>query len=105
MLRGGDGSRLHARRGSRWQARGACLPQFKWVDTVLGNFKTMLSAAHKSSGHSKHAARDLGAFAYRFNRRFDLTDLWRNSSCAWSWTSAVPTATPLRVIRQAEVHF
>ena len=66
------------------------LPQFKWVNTVLGNFKTMLSAAHKSSGHSKHAAHELGAFAYRLNRRFDLTDLWRNSSCLWSLTFIAP---------------
>ncbi len=51
------------------------LPQFKWVNTVLGNLKTMLSGAYKAFGYAKYADRYLGAFAYRFNRRFDLADL------------------------------
>jgi transposase-like protein len=51
------------------------LPQFKWVNTVLGNLKTMLSGAHKAIGYSKYADRYLGAFAYRFNRRFNLSGL------------------------------
>ena len=54
------------------------LPQFKWVNTVLGNLKTMLSGAHKSFGYCKYADHYLGAFAYRFNRRFDLADLSRS---------------------------
>ncbi|MDP1646620.1 MAG: transposase, partial [Rubrivivax sp.] len=73
------------------------LPQFKWVDTVLGNLKTMLSGAYKAFGYAKYADRYLGAFAYRFNRRFDLADLVVRlivdvCRCA---------ATPERVIRQA----
>jgi hypothetical protein len=51
------------------------LPQFKWVNTVLGNIKTMLSGAYKAFEYAKYADHYLGAFAYRFNRRFDLTDL------------------------------
>jgi len=51
------------------------LPQFKWVNTVLGNLKTMVSGAYKAFGYRKYADRYLGAFAYRFNRRFDLADL------------------------------
>jgi len=51
------------------------LPQFKWVNTVLGNLKTMLSGAYKSFGYAKYADHYLGTFAYRFNRRFDLADL------------------------------
>ena len=51
------------------------LPQFKWVNTVLGKLKTMLSRAYKASGYGKYADRYLGAFAYRFNRRFDLAGL------------------------------
>jgi transposase-like protein len=31
------------------------LPQFKWVNTVLGNLKTMLSGAYKSFGYAKYA--------------------------------------------------
>ena len=42
---------------------------------MLGNLKTMLSGAYKAFGYSKFADRYLGAFAYRFNRRFDLAFL------------------------------
>ncbi len=51
------------------------LPQFKWVNTVLVNLKTMVSGAYKALGYRKYGHRYLGAFAYRFNRRFDLADL------------------------------
>ena len=33
------------------------LPQFKWVNTVLGNLKTMLSGAYKAFGYAKYAQR------------------------------------------------
>lgn len=49
------------------------LPQFTWVNTVLGNLKTMINGAHKAFDFAKYANRYLGAFAYRFNRRFDLS--------------------------------
>jgi transposase-like protein len=51
------------------------LPQFKWVNTVLGNLKTSLSGAHHSFKFPKYAEFYLAAFAYRFNRRFDLRGL------------------------------
>ena len=77
------------------------LPQFKWVNTVLGNLKTMLSGAYKAFAYAKYAERYLGAFAYRFNRRFDLAGLVARlivDVCCGQ-------ATPRRVIRQAELHF
>lgn len=51
------------------------LPQFKWVNTVLGNLKTLINGAHKHFKFGKYASQYLGAFAYRFNRRFDLRTL------------------------------
>ena len=48
------------------------LPQFHWVNTVLGNLKTAISGAHKAFKFRKYASRYLGAFSYRFNRRLDL---------------------------------
>jgi transposase-like protein len=51
------------------------LPEFKWVNTVLGNLKTTLSGAFHALKYRKYADRYLAAFAYRFNRRFDLRDL------------------------------
>ena len=38
----------------------------------LGNLKTSLSETYHAFRFSKYAARCLGAFACRFNRRFDL---------------------------------
>jgi transposase-like protein len=73
------------------------LPQFKWVNTLLGNLKTMLSGAYKAFGYGKYADRYLGAFAYRFNRRFDLAGLVVRLVVDVSRSAAVPE----RVIRHA----
>ena len=73
------------------------LPQFKWVNTVLGNLKTMISGAYKAFGYVKYAHRYFGAFAYRFNRRFDLADLVVRLIVDVSRGGA----TPERVIRHA----
>jgi transposase-like protein len=51
------------------------LPQFAWVNTILGNLKTSLHGAYHSLGWAQHADTYLAAFAYRFNRRFDLRSL------------------------------
>ena len=51
------------------------LPVFKWVNTVLGNLKTMMSGAFKALKFRKYAQSYLDAFAYRFNHRFDLRNL------------------------------
>ena len=75
MLRGGHRGRLHAQRGSRRPAQAAGSAAIQVGQHRPGNLKTMLSDAFKSFGYSKYADRYLGAFAYRFNRRFDLSDL------------------------------
>ena len=51
------------------------LPEFKWINTVLGNLKTTLAGAFHALKFRKYAQHYLSAFAYRFNRRFDLRDL------------------------------
>jgi transposase-like protein len=51
------------------------LPEFKWVNTVLGNLKTTLSGAFHALKYRKYGEHYLAAFAYRFNRRFDLRGL------------------------------
>lgn len=51
------------------------LPEFIWVNTVLGNVKTSLSGAYHAFNFSKYAGRYLAAIAYRFNRRFILKAL------------------------------
>lgn len=47
------------------------MPAFQWINTVLGNLKTSLGGSDHGFALQKYAARYLGAFAYRFNRRFD----------------------------------
>ena len=51
------------------------LPEFTWVNTVLGNLKTTLAGAFHAFKYRKYATHYLSAFAYRFNRRFDLRGL------------------------------
>jgi len=51
------------------------LPEFRWVNTVLGNVKTSLSGAYHAFAFSKYAYRYLAGIAYRFNRRFHLKTL------------------------------
>ena len=51
------------------------LPQFTWVNTILGNLKTMIGGGYKAFKFNKYATHYLGAFAYRFNHRVDLQAL------------------------------
>jgi len=51
------------------------LPEFLWVNTILGNLKTSLSGTHHAFHFAKYAFRYLAAFTYRFNRRFNLKTL------------------------------
>jgi transposase-like protein len=51
------------------------LPEFRWVNTVLGNLKTSFGGAYHAFNFAKYGSRYLAAFAYRFNRRFHLETL------------------------------
>lgn len=75
------------------------LPEFKWINTVLGNLKTSLSGSYHAFGFQKYAARYLAAFSYRFNRRFDLSTL--NQRLLVAALCCGPC--PQRLVRLAEV--
>lgn len=75
------------------------LPEFKWINTVLGNLKTSLSGSYHAFAFRKYGARYLAAFTYRFNRRFDLQTLPARLLAA----AAGCAPRPLRSTRQAEV--
>ena len=77
----------------------ADLPDFLWVNTVLGNLKTSLSGAHHAFKFSKYASRYLGAFAYRFNRRFRLDSLPIRLLVA----AASTKPKPVKLLRSAEL--
>lgn len=51
------------------------LPEFSWINTLLGNLKTSLGGAYHAFGFAKYGARYLAAFVFRFNRRFHLETL------------------------------
>lgn len=76
------------------------LPEFQWINTVLGNLKTSLSGSYHAFDFRKYAARYLAAFTYRFNRRFDLRALHTRLLVA----AATCAPQPQRVIRSAEIY-
>lgn len=76
------------------------LPEFQWINTVLGNLKTRLSGSYHAFAFGQYAARYLAAFAYRFNRRFDLATLPARLLVA----AVHCPPTPLRSLQLAESH-
>jgi hypothetical protein len=66
------------------------LPEFKWINTVLGNLKTMMSGAFKALKYRKYAQTYLGPFAYRGNHRLDLRDLIANIIVDTARTKLMP---------------
>ena len=50
-------------------------PQFRWVNTLLGNLKTAISGTYHAIKFKKYAQRYLAEAQYRFNRRYDLKSM------------------------------
>ena len=75
------------------------LPQFKAVNTLLGNLKTALSGTDHAFDFVKYAHRYLAEAQYRFNRRFNLANILTRLLRAASTTSP----RPAQFIRMAEV--
>ena len=73
-------------------------PEFKAVNTVLGNLKTAISGTYHAFDFAKYAPRYLAEVAYRFNRRFDLKVILRRLITAAAQTRAYP----MQKIRLAE---
>jgi ISXO2-like transposase domain/Transposase zinc-ribbon domain len=74
-------------------------PEFRWVNTMLGNLKMALAGTYHAFDHAKYAARYLAEFAYRFNRRFDLAAMLPRLLRA----AATTKPHPLRILRLSEV--
>ncbi|OGT89278.1 MAG: transposase [Gammaproteobacteria bacterium RIFOXYA12_FULL_61_12] len=75
------------------------LPEFSWINTLLGNLKTSFGGAYHAFDFAKYGSRYLGAFAYRFNRRFHLETLPMRLLAA----AASSGPHPEQWLRQAEV--
>ena len=74
-------------------------PEFTWVNTMLGNVKKALHGTYHAVG-KKHVGRYLGAFSYRFNRRFVLGDMIGRLAYVACRTAPLP----YRLATMAEVH-
>ena len=77
------------------------LPEFNWINTVLGNLKTSLGGAYHAFDFAKYGTRYLSAFVYRFNRRFHLETLPLRLLVA----AATFGSRPACWLRQAEESF
>lgn len=75
------------------------LPQFKAVNTFLGNLKRALGGTYHAFDFAKYAHRYLAEAQYRFNRRFNLASILARLLRAACLTSPQPAAA----IRAAEV--
>lgn len=76
------------------------LPQFKAVNTLLGNLKTAINGTYHAFDYAKYSHRYLAELQYRFNRRFDMRSILPRLLTA---LIAAP-ASPERRLRLAEVH-
>ncbi len=76
------------------------LPQFKAVNTLLGNLKTAISGTYHAFDYAKYAHRYLAEMQYRFNRRFDM----RSILCRLVAALIAAPPSPERHLRLAEVH-
>ena len=63
----------HARTVTGGGAASVKLPQFRAVNTLLGNLKTAFAGTYHSFDFVKYAHRYLAEVQYRFNRRFNLS--------------------------------
>ena len=67
---------------------------------MLGNLETSLTGSYHAFDFRKYAARYLAAFAYRFNRRFDLATLHQRLLLAAVHCGPHPEGS----VRLAELH-
>lgn len=75
------------------------IPEFKWVNTIIGNVKNSLRGTFHAISE-KHFHRYLAEFCYRFNRRFDLRQLIPR----FCFISLRTRPFPARVLKMAEFH-
>ena len=75
------------------------LPQFRAVNTFLGNLKRALDGTYHAFDFAKYAHRYLAEAQYRFNRRFNLRSIFSRLLRA----ACLSTPAPAHFIRVAEV--
>lgn len=73
--------------------------EFTWVNTMLGNVKNAIHGTYHSIA-GKHLGRYLGAFAYRFNRRFELDQMIER----FAYVACRTAPLPRKFAVMAEIH-
>jgi len=63
---------------------------FGWVNTVLGNVKTAINGTYHAFNFAKYASRYLAEAQYRFNRRFNMSNMLDRLDYALVQTSPCP---------------
>lgn len=63
---------------------------FRWVNTLLGNLKTSIDGTYHGVKFAKYAHRYLAEVQYRFNRRYDLANLFQRLIFAGAQTGPRP---------------
>ena len=91
---------IHERHITGSDRASARHPAFRWANTVLANVKNSLLAAHRAVA-AKHLPRYLGAFAWRFNRRFVLKTIHERLAIA----AAATPPMPYRLLKLAEARW
>lgn len=76
------------------------IPEFKWVNTMIGNVKNSIRGTYHSIS-DKHIPRYLAEFCFRFNRRFHLDRMVEQLIHAAVKTSPIPQ----RILKLAEVRW
>jgi hypothetical protein len=74
------------------------LPDFRWINTVIGNLKTSFSGTFHALRFENYADRYLGAFCYRLDCRFNLEEMTTRILRA----TCICAARPERLLRSAE---
>jgi hypothetical protein len=75
------------------------LPQFRAINTFLGNLKRSLGGTYHAFDFAKYAHRYLAEAQYRFNRRFDLRSILQRLLRA----AVLTPPTPDQSIRRTEI--
>ena len=91
---------LHERHVTGSDRTAARHPAFRWANTMLANIKNSLLATHRVVA-AKHLPRYLGAFAWRFNRRFVLKTIHERLAIAATATPPMP----YRLLKLAEARW
>ena len=81
-------------------AHSVKLPQFKAINTVLGNLKTAINGTYHAFDFAKYGHRYLAQVQYLFNRRFDLSVILVRLLRA----AVLTPRQPERKLRLAELH-